>query len=523
MRRLVTLSAATVLLVAIAVLGYVWWSRGDDDVDGVDVVTAAGAPVDVPEAVAESEPPAQPEVDRSVPAPPPSELVSPGLLLEDAPPRLTGPPARLAVSEQAAGAGASLAAPAATARPSDAGPPEQALVPPPAPRAAAREAMPAAPPEVPETAAGPGSSGPGIQAPVTIPAPPAPAAGEALPGGALAVPETAAGPGSAGPGGQRLAAAVPAPAPAREEAAASAPLAAPESRPQAVSNPPGVRAPSFDIVRISPQGGAVIAGRAEPGAEVAVVEHEQLIGAAVADARGEWVVLAERPIAPGTRELGIVARSPSGLEARSESVVVLVVPEPESTPGAPAAPAEAGAEPLAVLMPRGDEGVVRLLQGGEPSAGLEAPGGLRLESLTYDDAGDFDIAGQALPGSDIAAYLDDRLIGIASAGAEGRWLLSPGHTVAPGLYTLRIDQQGEGGAVVARIETPVSIADLKDWAVAEGLVVVQPGNSLWRIARRVYGRGVRHTLIFEANRDQIRDPDLIYPGQIFLVPGAAEG
>ena len=51
-------------------------------------------------------------------------------------------------------------------------------------------------------------------------------------------------------------------------------------------------------------------------------------------------------------------------------------------------------------------------------------------------------------------------------------------------------------------------------------VVVQPGNSLWRLARRVYGQGLRFTVIYEANRAAIRDPDLIYPGQIFSVPQA---
>jgi len=51
-------------------------------------------------------------------------------------------------------------------------------------------------------------------------------------------------------------------------------------------------------------------------------------------------------------------------------------------------------------------------------------------------------------------------------------------------------------------------------------VVVQPGNSLWRIARRLYGSGWQYTVIYAANRDQIRDPDLIYPGQIFDVPEA---
>ncbi len=49
----------------------------------------------------------------------------------------------------------------------------------------------------------------------------------------------------------------------------------------------------------------------------------------------------------------------------------------------------------------------------------------------------------------------------------------------------------------------------------------QPGQNLWRIARSTYGRGVRYTVIYAANRDTIRDPRLIYPGQVFAVPDDA--
>ncbi len=55
-----------------------------------------------------------------------------------------------------------------------------------------------------------------------------------------------------------------------------------------------------------------------------------------------------------------------------------------------------------------------------------------------------------------------------------------------------------------------------------GKVVIQPGDNLWNIARALYGRGIRYTVIYEANRDQIRDPDLIYPGQVFTTPRLAE-
>jgi hypothetical protein len=50
--------------------------------------------------------------------------------------------------------------------------------------------------------------------------------------------------------------------------------------------------------------------------------------------------------------------------------------------------------------------------------------------------------------------------------------------------------------------------------------VVHRGDSLWRISRATYGHGIRYSVIYSANRSQIRDPDLIYPGQIFVLPKA---
>jgi nucleoid-associated protein YgaU len=68
------------------------------------------------------------------------------------------------------------------------------------------------------------------------------------------------------------------------------------------------------------------------------------------------------------------------------------------------------------------------------------------------------------------------------------------------------------------VETPFSRAEVLSALPSESAVIVQPGNSLWRISRRIYGEGVRFSVIYQANRDRIQDPDLIYPGQIFVVP-----
>jgi len=55
-------------------------------------------------------------------------------------------------------------------------------------------------------------------------------------------------------------------------------------------------------------------------------------------------------------------------------------------------------------------------------------------------------------------------------------------------------------------------------AAASVTVTVQPGYTLWGIAQDSYGDGVYYVQLFEANRDLIKDPDLIYPGQVFSLP-----
>ncbi len=75
-------------------------------------------------------------------------------------------------------------------------------------------------------------------------------------------------------------------------------------------------------------------------------------------------------------------------------------------------------------------------------------------------------------------------------------------------------------AFVSNIPTSraVVVGRPKDQRFASGKVIIRRGDNLWTIARRVYGFGIRYIAIFEANKNQIRDPDLIYPGQVFDLP-----
>ncbi len=284
--------------------------------------------------------------------------------------------------------------------------------------------------------------------------------------------------------------------------------------------------PSFDVVHIDRNGSAVIAGRAEPGSRVSVLRNGEFMGEATADAAGEWVYLTDRPLKPGDHQLSLLARARDGVEIEAPRVVVVSVPEPEvqvAEPGAPEQAAEpvgpAAVEPrgpVAVALDRSGDGDVVVLQGID--AGM-AVGDLVLETLRYDAEGRVTVAGTVTPEGRVFAYIDDRFVGEARGGSEGKWRLRAPEPVSVGLHRLRLDQVDAEGSVLVRLETPFARSTLlTDLPEGERLVIVQPGNSLWRIAQRTYGQGLRYTVIFEANDDQIRDPDLIYPGQVFVVP-----
>ncbi|MBV1797400.1 LysM peptidoglycan-binding domain-containing protein [Siccirubricoccus sp. G192] len=299
---------------------------------------------------------------------------------------------------------------------------------------------------------------------------------------------------------------------------------------QAPAAPAVAEAPRFDVARVGARGMVVTAGRAAPGAEVMLLEAGRELGRARADARGEWVILPGGPLPSGARELALAARSPGGEAVPGQETVLLVVPEaPVAMARAlpqPLAGGEAGTPgPLAVLLPQaGATGAApRILQGGAAAAepGTAQPRQrLGLDVVDYDDAGAMRFAGSAVPGATVRLYVGQRHAGDAVADAAGRWQLTPAGQPTPGRHTLRVDQLAASGTVAARIEVPFQRDQMAGDLVQDGRLIVQPGQNLWWIARRVYGRGLRYTVIYQANREQIRDPRLIYPGQVFAVPEA---
>jgi hypothetical protein len=277
-----------------------------------------------------------------------------------------------------------------------------------------------------------------------------------------------------------------------------------------------VAPPVFDIVRVDPRGTAVMAGRGEPGAIIQVLADDEPISfehegsrsdRMPVNERGEWVIIVDEPLPSGAIQLGLLMTMPSGQELRSEQVVVVSIPETR------------GPTPLVVVGRPGEPSRVWQC----PSCGGVEMGSLRLETVDYDETGAVIFSGRAETGSTVRIYANGALVGETEVGTDGRWVMQAGALLAPGIYDLQVDQVDGDGLVTAVIALPFERVAPEDIQLGADTVVVQPGNSLWRLARRLYGQGVQYTVIYEANRDQIRNPDLIYPGQILQAPDEEPG
>ena len=202
----------------------------------------------------------------------------------------------------------------------------------------------------------------------------------------------------------------------------------------------------------------------------------------------------------------------------------------------------ASAEPQQPTVFVADTQGVKVIQ----SADTVAQEQVVLDAISYDETGGVRLSGRGAAASGINLYLDNALTLSTRSDDQGFWSVD-GSQIAAGVYTLRIDQIDDGGKVTSRFETPFKreerrqiVEAVQPTVTAEAstqsddttsqpqatpeisAITVQPGNTLWGISRERYGEGILYVRVFEANRDKIRNPDLIYPGQVFVLPEGAE-
>jgi nucleoid-associated protein YgaU len=318
--------------------------------------------------------------------------------------------------------------------------------------------------------------------------------------------------------------------------ASKAPAAAPTGLSSVPASPaaPVVVKPTFDVVNVDPTGEAVVAGRAAPNAKIELRDSGRIVAEAATDGAGQFVIIPPT-LTPGSHSLTLTTGSnPTAAETSNAIPVAVPEPPPKAVPEPPPKAAVASAtdsKPAATPTGPGEPGAKTL-----PSSAVSAR--IAVRSVEASAGGRLVARGVAEPNTTVRLYLSGAFVGDAKTKADGQWSLTIQHGMTPGAYAVRADEINPGdAAVVARAEAPfdfpaapntlvASVNTASSDAASEADLVlasvqthhVAQGHTLWGISQKYYGDGSRYQLIFAANANQIKNPNMIYPGQMFVVP-----
>jgi nucleoid-associated protein YgaU len=251
--------------------------------------------------------------------------------------------------------------------------------------------------------------------------------------------------------------------------------------------------PSFDIVRIEKDGGVVVAGQWLPHQNVSIVVNKKVVATERTDARGEFVYSPSKAFKPGNYTVGLVAAD-SG--EKSEDNVFLYI------------------------SPRGYENSISLLMTKNGSTLLQSPkladGDLQVSKIDYLDTGRIVVTGDALPRLRVSMTLNGTYLGFARVSDHKHFGLGADvGKLEPGKkYSLALRLHDGDGTIVANVthkfEMPSATGN------DDTFYTVRRGDCLWIIARNFLRKGILFSII--AERNNIKNPDLIFPKQMLSIP-----
>jgi nucleoid-associated protein YgaU len=240
---------------------------------------------------------------------------------------------------------------------------------------------------------------------------------------------------------------------------------------------------------------------------------------AVADQLGQFVMVPSR-LPPGNYELTLRASLPNGKQATSKQRVPVALEHDRNDPAgvAPATPHAPSVAPPKPMTPNAQA---------RPIA---------VELVEVEPGGKLKVSGRSFPGAALRLYLNDSYLASSRAAAEGHFAFTVSRPVAPGSYRARLDEiASDSAAIRSRAEVPFDVPQPEaavpghaaQFPVAIRQDTVGAGTAGLAGAAASDGASVsegasvtgeQYTAIFVANHAQIRNPNRIYPGQVFALP-----
>lgn len=253
------------------------------------------------------------------------------------------------------------------------------------------------------------------------------------------------------------------------------PAAAPADAAQSSSG-----TPTFDVLRVEPDGSAVIAGKAQPGAKLEILSNGKVVAQTTIDGTGDFAAVFDNPLPPGDHELVLRSTDANGKATQSEEVATVSVPDgksgellamvskpgkasrvlamPEAAPPALQPQATPSQQPAATSETSANIASAPLA-GAAASAAPGAASGAPLTSSVQVTAVEFEgskifVAGSAPAGSTVRALVDDREIGKSITEASGHFVVEGDVDLAVGSHIITVEELNADGTAKVRVRVP---------------------------------------------------------------------
>ena len=279
--------------------------------------------------------------------------------------------------------------------------------------------------------------------------------------------------------------------------------------------------PKVDIIKVEPDGSFVIAGEGKPNSEILILEKGKIIESAKVDKSGTWAIISNKRLSSGDNLIVIDQNNQDGTHSLSREIYVTKIDKINKS------------KPMVIAIPNQDGGKIQIIQ--KPSKvntskkdqTLSVPivnklnlplKTFRVDSIFFNELGNVSIQGKANFGSYIDLYIDNTIIKKLSISSVSEWKFNSLKVFDFGQHRLKVLLRSKDNNVLKKIELPFMRVKIPEGMLPEDYVIIKPGDMLWSISYRIYGNPFKYVEIYNENKAQISNPDLIFPGQIFTLP-----
>jgi nucleoid-associated protein YgaU len=274
----------------------------------------------------------------------------------------------------------------------------------------------------------------------------------------------------------------------------------------------------LEVVRVKPDGSLVIAGKGLPNSRIEIISNSKVIAVTNSDNIGDFVAVPEKQLKTGEYFLSFKQTTKDNKVIIAEkSVAINVTGNQDDIPIVAIVDGKGKLNVKVIQAPGIGEKEVPNQDNEKTNKNLVKEPQIKILAITHDSkVGQLVLSGIAYNGVQVNAGFTGKETSSTKIN-NGEWSLSiPGKLIV-GKQKVFAVLLGKNGKVLSENSFVISGKSIEN-ANGKTLIIVQKGDALWNIAYQRLGLGNRYVDIVELNKDKIRDPDLIYPQQLFIIP-----